>query len=142
MEEAITFKTPVIAQASVSRKPETVHILPCEVAHSGHANTSGLFVVRTDASTVTNDTKSSVYSSNFRGRGLKGVKAVLGGNYAGLILQEGVPLNEYGVSTRYWRTDGVFSEMFVWGHDDAPTPAHDAALRAFAWMDVEADLHS
>ncbi|KAJ3019067.1 UNVERIFIED_CONTAM: Arp2/3 complex subunit, actin nucleation center, partial [Siphonaria sp. JEL0065] len=145
--ESISFKTPTGA-TNGSAALETVHILPCEVAHSGKANVSGLFVVRKESSegdatgsaaTNTVDGNSSVYASNFRGRGLKGVKAELGDKYAGLILQEG-KADGSDDATRYLRTDGVFNEMYVWGHDDAPTPAHDAALRAFAWMQVETDF--
>ncbi|KAJ3084535.1 hypothetical protein HDU99_000281 [Rhizoclosmatium hyalinum] len=148
---AVTFKTPTGPSSTTTST--LVHLLPCTIGHTGHANVSGLFVQRNEGVAESSTTSSDVAGSNdatetrdagsslrasFRGRGLGGTRVSLGSDVAGLVLVEARDAAD--ASARYLRTDATFDAMTVWGHDDPPTQTHDAALRAFAWLEIERDV--
>ncbi|KAJ3132626.1 Arp2/3 complex subunit, actin nucleation center [Physocladia obscura] len=132
-----------------------VHLLPCEIGHTGPANVSAMFVVRgSESETVANtdldaskdfvcDTSTSMaatthtqqsqqkhgstYFATFRGRGLQGIYAQIPNEYRGEVF---VPFpsgveNATGVE---WRSSGGFDAVYVWGHDEVPTEIHNAAI--------------
>ncbi|KAI8614675.1 ribonuclease H2, subunit C, partial [Chytriomyces sp. MP71] len=132
-----TFAAP---SPSAALQKESVHMLPCEVLHSGPANVSSFFTVRPQDATKGSNTTSDPTPSdaqkveaNFRGRGLQGVVAPLPAGFTGIIFQEGKLQEDY---VRYWKTEAAFDSMTVWGHDEQPSIAHDSALRAFACMEM------
>ncbi|KAI8833787.1 hypothetical protein BJ741DRAFT_611013, partial [Chytriomyces cf. hyalinus JEL632] len=120
--------TTIHARASSGTVKETVHILPCEIEHTGHANVAGLFHTRSCVETNT-------LQATFRGRGLKGVAANLPSEYKGLVLHQ--HSNDQRIASVV-----SFDALHVWGHDDVPTEQHDPVLRGLAWIQMQAHLHA
>ncbi|KAI8835237.1 ribonuclease H2 non-catalytic subunit-domain-containing protein [Chytriomyces cf. hyalinus JEL632] len=131
------------ARASSDTVKETVHILPCEIEHTGHAKVAGLFHTRSCAETNT-------LQATFRGRGLKGVAANLPSEYKGIDFElharvfsdqttQGLVLHQLSNDQRI-ASVASFDVLHVWAHDEVPTEQHDPVLRGLAWIQMQAHV--
>ncbi|KAI8922497.1 ribonuclease H2, subunit C [Powellomyces hirtus] len=143
MGELIT----ITASSSGSNKPlvrPTLHLLPCQIGHTGPANVSSFFIVTKDAACGDYDFTppqhaASSLSTTFRGRALQGLQAAVPVGYEGRIYRESAPGPG---GDRGWSVEGSFTEFAAWGHDNVPTVDTSDALKMMAWIEIANDIHS
>ncbi|KAM6924163.1 ribonuclease H2 subunit C [Xenentodon cancila] len=109
-----------------------VHLMPCEIDHSGLARVSQYFT----AATKDHNQEKTV---SFRGRGLKGQEICCPQGYTGLVLKE---INKPGSDQedRTVRVSFVFDKMTYWNLETPPT-SDDAVVMALDWPELAEAIH-
>ncbi|KAM9375989.1 ribonuclease H2 subunit C [Pholidichthys leucotaenia] len=109
-----------------------VHLMPCEIEHSGPAQVSQYF-------TATTKKRKQEKSVSFRGRGLKGQEISCPQGYTGLVLKE---FNKPGSDQedRTVRVSSVFSKMTYWNLETPPT-SDDTIVMAMDWPELAEAIH-
>eukprot|EP00794_Sanderia_malayensis_P009219 gene9217-10193_t len=111
-----------------------LHLMPCEVKHSGEANVDEYFetCIREDNSKLV--AEADVKQVSFRGRPLKGQKICLPSNYKGVIMKE----ERKPVTDGQERTlvpQMLFTNFNYWNLDTNPS-SNDPILKALQWTQI------
>ncbi|XP_078671785.1 ribonuclease H2 subunit C-like [Branchiostoma floridae x Branchiostoma belcheri] len=111
-----------------------LHLLPCEVEHTGPAQVARFFTpgVR--------DSGQGALQASFRGRELRGENVTLPDGYTGLVLKE----KHKAVSdeeARVFHAAQKFQEFTYWNMETPPSK-NDGLQKALHWLEISKAIHS
>ena len=117
-------------------KQAELHLLPCEIQHSGPAAVSTYFKPKPSA-----EGEAGSFQAAFRGRRLRGEKVVPPPGYVGAVLEDTLEASVADGELRKWVHKTSFDELTLWGHDDAPMADEETLFKAMRWAAVADVLH-
>ncbi|XP_058505320.1 ribonuclease H2 subunit C [Solea solea] len=127
---ASVIRVHVPPEGQLQRAP--VHLLPCEIEHSGSAQVSQYF-------TATTKDHKFEKTVSFRGRELKGQEISCPQGYTGLVLKE---TNKPGSDQedRTVKVSSVFDKLTYWNLETPPN-SDDMIVMAMDWPELADAIH-
>ncbi|XP_076015644.1 ribonuclease H2 subunit C [Genypterus blacodes] len=111
---------------------EPVHLLPCEIEHSGSAQVSQYF-------NATIKDRKHEKTVSFRGRGLKGQELSCPQGYGGLVLKEfNKPTSDQ--EDRTVKVSSAFDKLIYWNLETPPN-SDDTVVMAMDWPELAEAIH-
>ncbi|XP_014863066.1 PREDICTED: ribonuclease H2 subunit C isoform X1 [Poecilia mexicana] len=121
-----------------------VHLMPCEIEHTGHAQVSQYFTATTKENKKGTKTDCRpVFATDktvsFRGRGLKGQEISCPQGHTGLVLKE-VDGHGSDQEDRTVKVTSVFDKLTYWNLETPPT-SDDIVVMAMDWPELAEAIH-
>jgi len=125
-----------------NKQPQIVHLLPCQIDHTGPAKVSSYFIQTHGTDPASGG---SCTTAAFRGRQLFGIMSRLPPGYKGCVYAERVDHDtermEEDAEIMHECID-QFDEFTVWKHDNAPDTKTDPFFVAMEWSNIATHLHT
>lgn len=115
--------------------PETVvcDSVPCEIHHTGSANTNKYFESTISVSKET----SKRLNASFRGRPLDGISVDLPDQFTGLVCDKETGNKKSDIKLNATKE---FHTLRLWNYDCLPTE-NDTTVQALKWLEVSSAIH-
>ena len=113
-----------------------LHLLPCEIQHTGSAAVGRYFKPQASA-----EGEPGSWQAAFRGRRLRGETVRPPAGYVGAVLQDTQQASVADDEERRWLHKSSFDVFTVWSHDDAVDTEDEPVFKAMRFAGIADVLH-
>lgn len=115
----------------------SLHLLPCEIQHTGNVAVGRYFKPRPSAAGEAGSLQAA-----FRGRRLRGETVRPPAGYVGAVLQDTQQASVADGEERRWLHKTSFDEFTVWAHDDAVVTEDEPVFKCMRFAGIADVLHA